>query len=277
MKLTKTFLAGLIALFVVSAAFAQGSQLVKIWETDSTLKVPESVLYYGPGKILFVSCIDGRPDEKDLKGSIAKVSTDGKIINAAWAVNLSAPKGMGIHNGSLFVADLSEIVVLDLKTGKVSKRIPVEGAVFLNDITVDASGNIYVSDSRTGKVHRIQNGKVSLWMDKKPGVNGLLAIEKDLYLAVKDTLYKSDPSKKLTVVTTGMDESSDGIVKNGGDMIVSCWNGIIYSVKPDGTKTELLDTRAQKSNTADIGFDPVNKTLYVPTFFKNKVVAYQIK
>jgi sugar lactone lactonase YvrE len=52
---------------------------------------------------------------------------------------------------------------------------------------------------------------------------------------------------------------------------------VIYYVKPDGSKTELIDTRAQKSNTADIGFDPATKTVYVPTFFKNKVVAYRLK
>lgn len=277
MKLTKTLFTPFIALVLTSTGFAQGSQLVKIWETDSTLKVPESVLYYAPEKVLYVSCIDGKPDEKDLKGSIAKVSPDGKILNAAWAVNLSAPKGMGIYKGSLYVADLSEVVVIDLKTGKISKRIPVEGAIFLNDITIDASGNVYVSDSSTGKIHRVHNGSVSVWIDKKPGVNGLLAVEDDLYLAVQDTLYKADSTKKLTVITTGMDESSDGIVKNGNDIIVSCWNGIIYSVKPDGTKTELLDTRAKKSNTADVGFNPTSRILFVPTFFKNKVVAYQVK
>ncbi len=75
-----------------------------------------------------------------------------------------------------------------------------------------------------------------------------------------------------------MDESTDGIVQTTSkDFIVSCWNGIIYHVKDDGNKEELLDTRAQKLNTADIGFDAVNNILYVPTFFNNKVVAYQLK
>ncbi len=81
----------------------------------------------------------------------------------------------------------------------------------------------------------------------------------------------------LTVITTGLDESSDGIIQTSNkDFIVSCWNGIIYNVKNDGSKEVLLDTRAQKINTADIGFDAVKNILYVPTFFKNKVVAYQL-
>lgn len=268
------------ALFVVAtcSCIAQSPQpLIKRWETDSTLRVPESVLYYAPENVLFVSLIDGKSDEKDLKGFIAKVSTRGKIIQRDWAMNLSAPKGMGIYQNTLYVADLTEVVSINLKTGKVSNRIPVAGAIFLNDITIDDSGIIYVSDSRTGKVHRIQGTTVSTHLENKMGVNGLLIDGDNLILAVKDTLYRADKTKKLTPITTGMDESSDGIVKMGNDFIVSCWNGIIYRVKPDGSKTTLLDTRKEGSNTADIGFDPATKTLFVPTFLKNKVVAYTVK
>ncbi len=277
MKTFKTLAIVLLSWCSVSITAAQQPSLTKIWETDSTLKTPESVLYYAPEKVLYVSCIDGKSDEKDLKGSIAKVSPDGKVIKADWATNLSAPKGMGIHNGSLYVTDLTDVVVIDLKSGKISKRIAVPNSVFLNDITIDSKGIIYASDSRGGKVYQIRNGEPSLWLDKKPRANGLLASGDIVYIAVKDTLYQADANKKLTVITTGMDESSDGIALNGKDFIVSCWNGIIYYIKPDGSKTELIDTRAQKSNTADIGFDPATKTVYVPTFFKNKVVAYKLK
>lgn len=268
----------ILALLLVTAVplFAQQQQLVKIWETDSTLKVPESVLYDPAEKVLYVSCINGKSNEKDLNGYIAKVSLTGKIIEPEWAKNLSAPKGMGIRNNMLYVADLDEVVVINMKDGKIAKRIPVAGAIFLNDVTVDQAGIVYVSDSQTGKAHQLNNDVVTLWLDKKPGVNGLLAVKGEMYLAVKDTLYKANASKTLTIISTGMDESSDGIVQSGTELIVSCWNGIIYSIKSDGTKRVLLDTRAQKSNTADIGFDPTTKTLYVPTFFKNKVVAYRV-
>jgi sugar lactone lactonase YvrE len=234
------------------------------------------VLYYDQEKVLFVSNIDGKPDEKDLKGSISKVDTNGKIISPMWATNLSAPKGMGIFKNQLYVADLTEVVVIDLKTGSISERIAVEGAVFLNDVTIDKSGTVYVSDSRTGKIHRIKEKSVSLYIENKNGVNGLLSVDDNLYMTVKDTLYKADKNKKLTVITTGMDESSDGIVMvDEKSFLVSCWNGVIYYVSSDGSKKILIDNRAMKSNTADIGFDAENSILYVPTFFKNKVVAYK--
>jgi sugar lactone lactonase YvrE len=265
-----------ITLFSFSA-IAQSPQLVKLWETDSTLKTPESVLYHAEGKVLYVSNIDGKSNEKDLKGSISKISLEGKIIDPTWAINLSAPKGMGIFANKLYVADINEVVIIDLKTGKALQRIPIPGAIFLNDITIDKAGIVYISDSASGKVHRLEGTTVTAYLENKTDVNGLLASGEYVYLAVKDTLYRADRNKILTKIATGMDESTDGIAQIGNNFIVSCWNGIIYYVKPDGSKITLLDTRAKKINTADVGFDPVTKTLYVPTFFKNKVVAYQVR
>jgi hypothetical protein len=54
-------------------------KLVKLWKTDIILKVPKSVLY--DGKVLYVANIDGtQPWAKDGKGSIGKVTLNGKII-----------------------------------------------------------------------------------------------------------------------------------------------------------------------------------------------------
>jgi len=48
-------------------------------------------------------------------------------------------------------------------------------------------------------------------------------------------------------------------------------------VKINGEKKLLLDTRKEGINTADIGYDKKNKIVYVPTFWKNHVVAYQLQ
>jgi hypothetical protein len=61
------------------------------------------------------------------------------------------------------------------------------------------------------------------------------------------------------------------------EYIASGWAGVIYYINADGTKEILLDSRAEKINTADIAFDAGLRILYVPTFFKNKIVAYKLK
>ena len=45
-----------------------------------------------------------------------------------------------------------------------------------------------------------------------------------------------------------------------------------------GNFETLFDSRhEQKKNTADIGYDPVKKIVYVPTFMGKTVAAYQLQ
>ncbi|MEP7259333.1 MAG: ATP/GTP-binding protein [Flavitalea sp.] len=260
-----------------SSLFAQ-HQLIKKWETDTLLKVPESVLYDKVNQVLYASNIDGQPDGKDGQGSIAKIGLDGKIINAEWVKGLSAPKGLGQYKNTLWVADIDEVVAIDIKSGTITQKIPVEGALFLNDITVDKKGVVYVSDSKGKKVFKLENGKVSLVVGNLQGPNGLLAHDNKLYVLDNGGLYRIDAGNKLVKLADGMEGGTDGVenvAKN--EFIVSCWAGSIYYINADGSKEKLLDTRDQKINSADIGYDADKRIVYVPTFWKNNVVAYELK
>ncbi len=263
---------------VVNVVHSQQHQLVKKWQTDSLLKVPESVYFDGANKVLYISNIDGAPDGKDGKGSIGKVGLDGKIIQVDWVSGLNAPKGMGVYRNMLYVADLDAVGVIDLKAGKLLKRITVDGAIFLNDITVDKNGIVYVSDTRSKKVFRIENETASLFLDSLQAPNGLLVSNDDLYILDNGSMLKVEKNKSLTKIAEGMEAQTDGIENvKGKEFIVSCWPGVIYYINADGTKQKLLDTTPQKSNTADIAYDAKTRMVYVPTFFKNSVVAYELK
>ncbi len=259
-----------------STAVAEAS-LEQIWATDTTLRTPESVLLDSPNNLLYVSLIDGQGGDKDGKGGIAKVGTDGKIIDANWVTGLSAPKGMAITGGQLYVTDLTELVQIDLATGKITKKIVVEGAAGLNDVTVDGNGTIYFSDKNAGKIHTYKDGQVATYHEGIDNPNGVLAVSDGLLYTESGKLQKLDAQKNVTTLGEGMDKSTDGIEEvSPGEYLVSCWAGEIYHVK-DGQATKLLDTKDAKSNTADIGYDAAKKIVYVPTFFKNSVVAYQLK
>jgi hypothetical protein len=253
-------------------------QLVKKWETDTVLHEPESVYYDAANKVLYVSNIDGKGDEKDGKGSIGKVGLDGKVINNDWVTGLNAPKGLTLTKNTLWVADVDEVVGVDIKSGKITQHIKIDGAKFLNDMTSDKKGTLYVSDSQGKTVYMIQNGKPSLYLQDLQGPNGLLVYNNSLYVLDRGTLYKAGKDKKLEKIAEGMEASTDGIENvQGNEFIVSCWSGVIYYVKADGTTEQLIDTREQKINSADIGYDAKNKIVYVPTFFKNNIVAYQLQ
>ena len=259
-------------------ANAQKATVQKLWATDTILKVPESVLVDDKENCLWVSNIDGASNGKDGKGSISKLSKTGAPINLDWVTGLNAPKGLGKYKQELYVADLTELVVIDIKKASIIKRIPLEGSVFLNDVTVNKNGAVFVSDSRTGKVHRIENGIVSIEVENLQGPNGLLSIEDQLLILDRGSLLSVTPGGAISKIMDGMDPSTDGIERVAPNQyIISCWNGIVYFVAAGAQKITLFDTRSEKINSADIGYDAKNKIIYVPTFMKNSVVAYQLQ
>jgi len=256
--------------------YGQEHALIKKWETDTLLKTPESVLYYQKGQYLFVSNINGKANEKDGNGSIGKVGLDGNIINVNWVSGLNAPKGLGIYKNLLYVADINEVVVIDIKKGAIIDKIVVDSAVFLNDIAIDKKGIVYVSDTRAYKVHKINNKKVSLFLNKLSGPNGLFCNDNTVFILDKGSLLKVE-NQNIIKLADGMDPSTDGIeMINEDEFVVSSWAGIVYYIKKDGNKQTLFDNRDKKINSADIGYNPKLKVVYVPTFYGNKVVAYQL-
>ena len=267
-----------LALFVAISGYSQ-HELVKLWETDTLLKVPESVLFDGTNNVLYVSNIDGTdPWSKDGKGSIGKVSLDGKIIAAEWVKGLHSPKGMAMYNGLLYVADLDNIVAIDIATGTIAQTILVSEAQGLNDVSIDRNGIIYVSDSKAKKVFIIERGIARQMLGDLKGPNGVLSFGSDLYLLDAGTLYRIGSDRSLNKIAEGFEGGSDGIENvTGNDFLISSWSGIMWYVHGNGTKHVLLDTRAEKKNSADIGYDPIKRIVYVPTFWKNSVVAYQVK
>jgi len=267
-----------IILCISFNSFAQ-HKLVKLWETDTVLKVPESVLFDADNKVLYASNIDGTdPWAKDGKGSIAKIGLDGKIIAVDWISGLNAPKGLGIYSGKLYAADLSNIVVINIKKGTIEKTIPVEGTEQLNDLSVGSDGVIWVSDSKNHKIYKVENDKSSVYLESLKEANGVLMRGKDFYIVDAGAAYKVNSDKTLKKISDGMEGGIDGIENvSGNDFLVSCWQGALWYVHADGKKELLFDGKQQKANTADIGFDPKTRTVYVPTFWRNSVIAFEVK
>ncbi|WP_121354780.1 ATP-binding protein [Flavisolibacter nicotianae] len=252
-------------------------QLEKRWETDSVVAVPESVLPDTQNGLLYVSLIDGNPWDADAKGGIARLKDDGTNYDSAWVKGLNAPKGLGLYKNHLYVADISEVVVINTKTAQAEKRIPIPGASGLNDITVTDEGIIYVSDSKTARIWRLEKEQPVLFLENMQGVNGLKAVGRELYIASGKSFVKADENKTITKLAE-LPQPGDGIEPLGnGDFLASAWSGYIFYVSANGTVKTLLETSASKKNTADIGYDPVKKIVYVPTFFAKTVAAYQLK
>lgn len=262
--------------------WAQAINLTPVWETDTTLRTPESVLFEPKENVLYVACINGNPTGTNKSSYIAKIGLDGKVVQLKFTDNLNSTKGMGILGDKLYVTEMTQVAEIALATGKILNRYPIDGAKFLNDIAVDTKkGVIYVTDSNDSKVWAITNGKTSLVLGGEPlkGTNGLLFEGDKLLIGNGDgSLLSLDPAtKQLTTIAKGMG-GIDGIVALGNKAyMVTEWGGKIWYVRADGTTELKLDTSGQKINSADIGYNPATKVLFVPTFFHNTVKAYSLR
>jgi hypothetical protein len=240
------------------------------------------VLYDNNRNLLFVSCINGAPTEKNGKGYISILQSDGNIKTLKWVTGLNAPKGMCILGNKLYVADIDQLVVIDIDKAKISKSIQVEGASFLNDVATGSDGKVYFSDSNTGIIWIYAKGEVKQWITEGLNRPNGLYIENDRVLLTssgsKDLKIIDKESGEFKVVTTGIG-SGDGIEYIGkkGHYLTSSWLGELFMILPDFNKVSLLKTSDKNINSADIGFNINAQIVYIPTFFDDRVVAYKLE
>jgi hypothetical protein len=258
---------------------------------------PESVLYDDANDRYLVSNINGKPYEADGNGYISVLSPDGTVANPKWIaggvkkVKLDAPKGMGITGGILYVADITVVRKFDAKDGSPEGDIPIEGASFLNDVSVTPDGRLYVSDSGlkgganglepngTDGVYVIEKGKVRPIAKMKDlgNPNGLLATDTGVLVVTFGTgeLYRLDNEGKRKDITPIPEGMLDGIVAMDDNLLISSWKAsAIYKGKLHGTFEVVVPN---VKSPADIGFDKKRSRVLVPRFTEDVVEAYEVK
>lgn len=144
----RIFLTGIL-LFTASFGFSQTPEFV--WETDSLFDKPESAVYDVKKQVIYVSNINGQYCTKDGNGFISRVDLDGNILELNWVTGLNSPQGLALHGNKLYVADVDEIMEIDVDQEKIINKYKIDGAKFLNDAASDKSGNIFVSDCKWNK------------------------------------------------------------------------------------------------------------------------------
>ncbi len=238
--------------------------------TISGLVSPESVAQDAKGDI-YVSEIG--EFNKDGDGKITRISIDGKL--STFASGMDDPKGITFIGKSLYVTDKNRVLKVE-PDGKWtvfgSTMAFPQTPVFLNDITSDDAGNIYVSDSGNlksgGAIYKIaQNKKITLVLDENtPEIlapNGLWIIKNDLYEVdfSSGILYKINlKNKSISKIAEGFG-GGDGLIKSGNNFFVSDWkNGKIFKVQ--GSKVSLY--KDGFTAAADIALSYDNKSIMTP-------------
>lgn len=255
-------------------------KLTELWATDTIMLTPESVLYDKEGACLYVANMN-RSDQNEGIGFISKLNIDGSVEDLHWVSGLNDPKGMGIYDHKLYVTDVNALVIIDIEKAVVLETIAIDSAEFLNDLAIDKDGKVYFTDSGTGILHTYGDGVVSDWITEGLDRPNGLYIEDDRVFLTTAGDFKVSVLDKETgerkICTEGI-VRGDGIEFTGieGYYLVSDWRGEIFMMSKD-TLQSLINTKEQKMNTADIGFNVEEQIVYVPTFFNNRVVAYKLE
>lgn len=256
---------------------------------------PESVLFSESENAIFVSNIaSGNPMETKALGNISKYTRDGKVIAAPWVKGLRAPKGMAIVGHELYVSDVDQVVKIDMKNAKILETVKVAGAKFLNDVTADAAGNVYISDMMTDTIHIWNKKGVSVWK-KTPALrspNGLYAVGSEHILMAS---WGNPIAKDFSTANLGalsalslknseenfVEEKSfsgnlDGISPDTqGNLWISDWkNGNIYKVQKNGSSELVMNL---KTGAADLSFSKELNLLLVPQMNESKVMAFKVQ
>lgn len=259
---------------------------------DDGLDTPESAYYHADTGHVYVSNIVGSGKDKDGTGYISKLTTDGKVVKKEWATGLDAPKGLRAHGDTLWVTNLTEIVGMDLKTGEVTKRVPIEGSQFLNDLATADDGTIYIADTLGGKVFQYRDGKSSVFFsgEEAESPNGLLVVGDQLIVGgwgidvaddfstrVLGRLYSLDrKTAKKTLITKEPLGNIDGVELDGqGGYILTDWKaGKVLQVDAKGNSKVLLTL---KQGAADIAYLPESRTLIVPQMLDSYLLGIELK
>lgn len=253
--------------------------LTQLWSTDTTLRTPESVLYDTERNLIYVANVNMNPWEKDGNGFISRLDLQGNVIDLKWVENLNGPKGMGLMDDKLYIADIDRIVEVDAIQGTTLQDWTIEGTPTLNDISIRGN-TIYISGSDSQKIFKLENGEVTTILEGDLGrPNGLFA-EADRILMLTSSSSQLESidytTMSRTTLTTDLGHG-DGIVPAGdGSYLASSWRGQLFFIDADMKRHVLLDTEAEKINAADIDYSIEKNLLLVPTFFDNRVVAYSL-
>ena len=258
--------------------------------TVTECEQPECAYYDAESKAIYVSNLAGSPVEKDGRGWISKISLDGKVLAAKWVDGLHAPKGMRSQDGTLWVTDIDQLVVIDIASSKIKDKVTIEGANFLNDLAIGPNQMVYASDTFGNRIYAVQDRKVTTFAEGEQleGPNGLMVHDDELMVAPLGQLGRDGApgspghlyslnleSKAKRVITGKALGNLDGLELDGsGGHFVSDWSmHRVVRVSSGGIAEEVL---SGIKGPADIGVVPEKELLVVPRMLENKVTAYEL-
>jgi len=247
-----------------------------VWRS-STLKGPESIAYDAGAKRFLIS--------NTLGHSIVTMSLDGKY-GQFLKKGLNSPRGIAIWGKRLYVADENTLRIIDPANGKLIKNIPIPEARMLNDLALDKTGLVYLTDTVADCVFIVDSAsgkaeKLNSPLLKKP--NGIIYdMPRDQMFIVgfsrrSPILSLSTKDRSITVFMDSIYSDLDGIaIDDLGRIYVSSWSEDMIFMIPQ-EQNRFIARFKDIANAADIYYYLPNNELIVPLFNKNKIIRIPVE
>jgi sugar lactone lactonase YvrE len=253
-----------------------------LFACDTLLKAPESAVYDANRNVIYVSNYTSSITEGGPYGehSISKVSLDGEVLEADWIKGLSCPTGICILDDKLLIVERFGVVEYNLTKDEVSHSYYIKTTGFLNDITSDPEGNIYITVSDTNVLYRISKNRVEKWIvdNRINHSNGILYHNGKLLIAVigDGSLKQIDPETKVITKLADLGKGTlDGIKTCEADYLVTIFEGRLLRISPQGNVKEILNTQGEGIFQADFEYIPSKELLIIPALWNNKLLFYK--
>jgi DNA-binding beta-propeller fold protein YncE len=248
------------------------------------------VRYDAEQDVYFVSNFNGSGSARDNNGFVSRMSPDGEIqqlrfvAGGAGGATLHAPRGMAITGDTLWVADVDGVAGFHRRTGAPVGTVtfPGETLGFLNDVAAGPDGTLYVTDTGTNRVYRIdgRTPRVLVSDSTLGGPNGITWDAAGGRLLVVPyggggAVRAVDPTTgtMTTALTLGAAKMDGVEVLPGGRMLIATQSDSSLHLVQGGTGRRLLRTAGQP---ADIGVDTRRNRVAVPYIALNRVDVWAL-
>jgi len=232
--------------------------------TFSQYSSPESITYDTTGKRYFISnTSSSKIVQRDRQGIVTDFVTVGGSIH-----------GVSVHNGKVYVCNGTRVRGYDLITAAEVFNVVISGSTFLNDLAIDNSGMMYVSDFNGRRIYKVNTNNSEYWIYVPSTTNQPNGVYVD---APRNRLLiccwgGSAPVKSVNfadssisnIITTPY-SNCDGISLDRNDNVyISTW-GIQSVVRYDiNFANPPVIVAGSLSNPADIYVNRITDTLAVP-------------
>jgi sugar lactone lactonase YvrE len=203
---------------------------------------------------------------------LTRNSTTGALAVFATGFGSGGPHGLEIVNDTLYACAGGSLKAFNINTGAAVFTISL-GATFLNGITHDNSGNLFITDYSGNKIYRFNINSRQFNVFVSTGItspNGIIFDQPNnrcvfvQWTGAIKSVSLVDSTVTTLVASSGL-SSVDGITKDGaGNYFLSSWSPTRITRYTNTFTTPTAVVTTGLSNPADIFYNVVTDTLGVP-------------